>query len=106
MDEAHVQHAVGFIKHQHFDGGQVQVALLLQVQQAARRGHEEIHTALDAVDLRVHADAAEDHRGVQIEVLAVGADGFFDLGGQLARGRQDQCAQAFATALALRGGLL
>ena len=43
--EAHVQHAVGFVEHQDLDGGQVQVALLLQVEQAARRGHQDVDAA-------------------------------------------------------------
>ena len=44
------------------------------------------------VDLRIDADAAEDHRRLQLQVLAVRPHAFFDLRGQFARGREDQRA--------------
>jgi hypothetical protein len=91
VDEAHVEHAVGFVQHQDLDVRQVQVALLLQVEQAPGVATR-TSSRLDAVDLRVHADAAEDHGGAQIEVLAVLAHRLLDLRGQLARGRQHQGA--------------
>ena len=61
MDKAHVQHAVGFVKHQHLHLAQVQHALLKQVQQATRCGHQNIHAFFDFADLRVHANAAKNH---------------------------------------------
>jgi hypothetical protein len=76
-------------------------ALLLQVEQAAGRGHQDVHAALDAVDLRVHAHAAEHHGGVQRQVLAVGRARLFDLGGEFAGGGQDQGADALAAKLVL-----
>jgi hypothetical protein len=57
-------------------------------------GDQDVDAALDAVDLRVHADAAEDDGGGQRQVLAVGADGLFHLRGQLARGREHQGGDA------------
>jgi hypothetical protein len=42
VDEAHVQHAVGFVQHQDLAPGQVEHALLLQVQQAAGGGHQDV----------------------------------------------------------------
>ena len=68
------------------------MALLLQVEKAARRGHQDVDAARDALDLRVHADAAEDHGGAEVDVFAVGAHRFLDLRRQLARGRQHQGA--------------
>ena len=65
VDEAHVQHAVGFVQHQQLDGGQVEKALLLQVEQAAGGGHQDVDATFHGVDLRVHAHTAEDHRGGQ-----------------------------------------
>ncbi len=47
-------------------GGQVQHALALQVEQAAGRGHQDVDAGLELGDLRVHADAAEDHGGGQL----------------------------------------
>jgi hypothetical protein len=42
VDEAHVEHAIGFVEHQDLDAGQVHVLLLVQVEQAARRGDQHI----------------------------------------------------------------
>ena len=92
MDEAHVEHAVGFVEHQDLDVREVDVVLLLQVEQAAGRGHQDVDAAADAVDLRVLAHAAEDHGGAELQVLAVGLHGFFHLGGEFARGGEHQGA--------------
>ena len=103
MDKAHVEHAVGFVEHQNLHGRQVQEALLLQIQQAARRGHQNVHAALDLGDLGVHADPAKDHGGVQLEVLAVGADGFLHLRGEFAGGRKHQRTGRATAKFALAG---
>ncbi len=102
VDEAHVQHAVGFVEHQDFDGGQVHEALLLQIQQAARRGDQDVHALLDAVDLGLHAHAAEDDGGVDVQVLRVAAHRFLDLRCEFTRGRQHQGADALAAELVAR----
>ena len=60
VDEAHVEHAVGFVEHQHLDAAQVDVALVHQVEQPAGRGDEDVDAAAQRVDLRVLPDAAED----------------------------------------------
>ena len=96
MDKAHVQHAVGLVKDQDLHLAQVQHALLVQVQQAAGGGYQQVHATLELGNLRVHAHAAKNHGARQLQVFAVGADGFFNLRGQLARGRQDQGADAGA----------
>ena len=44
-NEAHVEHAVGLIEHQHLDLRQVDGALLHVVEQAARRGHHDFDAA-------------------------------------------------------------
>jgi hypothetical protein len=91
-DEAHVEHAVGFVEDQDFDFRQVDGALFHVVQQAARRGDQDVDAMLELLDLRVDADAAEDHGGVELGVLAVDAHAFFDLGRQFAGRGQDQGA--------------
>ena len=60
MDEAHVKHAVGFVEHEDLHLTEVEHALLQQVEQTARCRHQDVDALLDAADLRVHADAAED----------------------------------------------
>ncbi|MNS67590.1 hypothetical protein D3C72_1008450 [compost metagenome] len=99
VDEAHVQHAVGFVQDQHLDLAQVEHALLLQVEQAAGGGHEDVDALLELADLRVHAHAAEDHGGVQLQVLAVRTHRLFDLGREFARGGQHEGTDADAAEL-------
>ena len=50
VDEAHVEHAVGFVEHQHLDLVEAQRALVHQIEQAAGRGHQ-------------HFDAVRQRRG-------------------------------------------
>ena len=64
----------------------------MQVQQTARRGHEDIQAFFDAADLGLHAYAAKDHGGSHVQVLAVIAHRFFHLGCQLTGGAQHQGA--------------
>ena len=92
VNKTHVQHAVGFVEHQNLHLAQVQRALACVVQQAAWRGDQNINATAQFFNLRAHADAAEhDHRG-QVQVFAVGANAFFDLGGEFARRGHDQGA--------------
>ena len=60
-DEAHVEHAVGFVEHEDLDVREVDGALAVMVEQAARRRDEDVDAALQLRDLRADADAAE-HR--------------------------------------------
>ena len=91
-DEAHVEHAVGFVQHQDFDLREIDGALLHVVEQAARRGDQNVDALLQQLDLRIDADAAEDHGRSQLQIFAVGAHAFLDLGRQFAGRGQDQGA--------------
>ncbi|OMP13915.1 hypothetical protein COLO4_00638 [Corchorus olitorius] len=88
--EAHVEHAIGFVEHQHAHLRQVHAALLHVVEQAARRGHEDLHAAAQLLCLRVHVDAAEHHGAAQRRVLRVLGNVVVHLVGEFARGREDQ----------------
>ncbi len=88
--EAHVEHAVGFVQHQHAHLRQVHAALLHVIEQAARRGDENLHAAAQLLGLRIHVDTAENDRAAQRRVLRVLGDVVVDLVSQLARGREDQ----------------
>ena len=96
MDEAHVEHAVGFVQDQNFNAGQIEQALALQVEQAARSSHQNIDAALDAIHLGFHANATKHNGGLQAEVFAVIFGRFFNLGCQFACGREYQGANGFA----------
>ncbi len=97
-DEAHVQHAVGFVEHQYLDVREIDGALLLQIEQAARCRDKDIDAALQFDHLRVDADAAEHDCRRPLRIFTVDAHALFDLRGELARRRQDQHAHGFAPA--------
>jgi hypothetical protein len=59
-DEAHVEHAVGFIENENSIPDKVDRALLHVVEQATRRGNQNIDAAAQVGDLRIDADAAKD----------------------------------------------
>ena len=90
MDEAHVQHTVRLVQHEDLDAGQVQKPLAVEVQQTARRGHQDVQPPADGVHLGLLAHAAEDHRGAQGQVAPVGREAVLDLQGQLPGGGEDQ----------------
>ena len=93
-DEAHVEHAVGLVQHQEFDAREVERALADVVEQAPRGGDQDVDTLLERTDLRVDVDAAEHHQRGERQMLAVGLDRFFHLGGEFARRGEDQAARA------------
>jgi hypothetical protein len=61
VDEAHIQHPVGLIEYEHLNAAEREQALPQQVEQAAGRGDEDIHTAAQRLHLRILADATIDH---------------------------------------------
>ncbi len=88
--EAHVEHAVGFVEHEHLDVGKVHAAALDVIDQAAGRRDQNVDAAPQRIDLRLHADAAEDRRRAHAEMAAVRAHALVHLCGELARRRQHE----------------
>ena len=82
-DEAHVEHAVGFIEDEVRDVGEVDCALAEVVEEPARRCHQKIDALSDPVNLGRKTDAAEDDRRLEVQVPPVGTNGLLDLGGEL-----------------------
>ena len=97
VNEAHVEHAVGFVEHQHLHGGQIELALLLQVEQTTRGSYQDVNAALNAVDLRVHANATKNNGGGELQIFAVGAHRFFHLCSKFACRGEHQSAHAVNT---------
>ena len=95
-DEAHVQHAVGLVQHEDLDLAQVDALVFDVVQQAARRGDQDLDAGADDGQLLLDVDAAEHAGGPQSGVLAVFLDRFLDLDRQFPRRRQDQRAHGVA----------
>ena len=106
MDEAHVEHTVGFVEDEDFNRGQVQKTLLCQVEQTAGCCHQHVHAALDGLDLWVHAHAAEHHAGLELQVLPIVAHGFFNLCCQFACRSHHQGTNTPAAKLVGRCGTL
>ncbi|MCY1299145.1 hypothetical protein D9M68_684460 [compost metagenome] len=92
MDEAHVEHAVGFVEDQGLHVAEVDGALAGQVEQAAGAGDQQVETLGQGLHLRVHADAAEDAGADQRQVAGVDLEAVVDLRGQFAGRGQDQHA--------------
>ena len=79
MDETHVEHPVCFVQHQHLHGGEIEFALLLQVEQAAWGGHQNIDAFLNTRDLGVHTHTAKNYGGGQLQIFAICAHRLFNL---------------------------
>ena len=92
-DEAHVEHAVGFVDDQKLDAGHQQPAALGMVEQAARRGDQHVDAADQLAVLVVKRHAADDEGDVELVVLAVLVEAFLDLRRELAGRLEDQRAR-------------
>ena len=101
MDEAHIQHAVGFIKHQNLNLIEFHGVLMFQIQQAAWGCHQHVHAATQFHHLWVNTHTTENHQRTNVQVAAVFANVFANLRGQLTGWGQDQRTHR-ATALHVR----
>ena len=61
-DEAHVEHAVGFVDHQDLDAGQQDLAAPEVIEQAPRRGDQHVDAAVELLELVVERHAADQQR--------------------------------------------
>ncbi len=100
MNEAHIEHAIGLIQHQHFNAVKLDRAALHVIHQTPWRGDQNIDTTAQFVDLRLHADTTENGHGLQWQMAAISDHALFHLGGQLARGCQNQRAHLALAAVA------
>ena len=92
-DEAHVEHAVGFVDHQQLDAGHQQPAALVMVEQAAGRRDQHVDAAHQLGVLVVERDAADDQRDGELVLGAVFDEGFLHLRGEFARRLEDERAR-------------
>ena len=92
VDEAHVEHPVGLVEDERFDGPQLHESLRHQVEEASGRGDEDVDPPPERLRLRPLVDAAEDDGVLEGGVPAVRAEALRDLGGQLPRRRQHEDA--------------
>ena len=101
--EAHVEHAVGLVEHQHLERGEVDVAEAHVVEEPAGRRDHDLRPGAERALLRPHVDAADDRHRRDADVVAERQRLLVDLQRQLARRRQDERAAA-SRATARRAG--
>ena len=103
--EAHVEHLVGFVEHEHLDETEVERLAAQVIEHAARRADDDFSAAPQRADLVIHRRAAVDRHDVQVRSLRVLVEGFGDLHRQLARRHQHQRADLAAAGLLSRDSL-
>jgi hypothetical protein len=81
MDEAHVEHAVGFVEDEHLDLIEAHRIRTQQVEQPAGRRDEYIEPVHEVTHLAAHRHAADDERGLEAHMASVGAEAVQDLAG-------------------------
>src|SRR5206468_3646597 len=91
--KTHVQHAIDFIEHKNFYILQRHRALLEQIEQSSRSGHENINPALEFLALLSVTDAAMDQRDSQIGEATIIAKCSLHLRGQLACGLEHETSE-------------
>ena len=97
MDEAEVEHLIGFVEHEDFELAQRQSALVNEVEQAAWRGDENVETACNRAHALAVGNAAEDDPDREAHEAPVGLGALGDLGGKLTRRSEHQHADLAGT---------
>ena len=94
--EAHVEHAVRLVQHEHLDLREAHVLVLHEVDEAARGGHEQVAAALEVLDLAVELGAAHDDDRALAGPLADHTHDLLDLRRELAGGGDDEGVRTLA----------
>lgn len=103
LDEAQIEHAIGFVQHTDLAGVQRDHLVLLDVvDQPARGGDDHVHALLQQLALLVVVHPAVDQRKAQAQVGAELDSILVDLDRQLAGRGQDQRARVFRLAVGQR----
>ncbi len=99
-NEAHVEHAVGFVDDQKLDAGEQKPAALVMVEQPAGRRDQHVDAAGELGILIVEGNAADDQRDVELVIDAVSDEAFFHLRRELAGRFEDERARHAGTGAA------
>ena len=86
VNETHIQHAIRLIQYKELNIAQVNVPLLHQIEESARRCCHHIHTALDGIHLRLLSHTPKNHGVFQAHIGRVRRNTFVDLQRQFPRG--------------------
>ena len=90
VDEAHVEHAVGLVQHQHRHPAEVQIAFADVVHEPAGRSHQHMHPLGELARLRAHFQAADHDAEPQLEMAGERREARMNLHGQFPRRHQHQ----------------
>jgi hypothetical protein len=104
VDEAHVEHAVGFVEHQPARLVELDVALADEIDEPAGRGDQDVDAVAQALHLHVARHAAEHLAGGDVHALGQEPDGLVDLHGEFARRRENQRMRGLGAALGAERG--
>ena len=97
FNETHVEHAVGFVKDQHFETAEIDPPALHVIHQAARRGDHHINRTLQSFQLRRVGHATDQAGDAELlQFMAVVERGLVHLQREFARRRQHQDAWTVA----------
>ena len=97
--KAHVEHAVGLVEHKHLHLGKAHVVVLHEVEQAPRRGNQQVAALLELRNLLVKLGATHHDDGALARLLAHHAHHVVDLRGKLARWCYHQGERLLASGL-------
>ena len=89
-DEPHVEHPVGFVDHQDFHADHQQPAALVMIEQAARRGDQDVGAPVQLAVLVLEGHAADQQGNGELVVDAELLEACCDLRGEFARRFQNE----------------
>ena len=91
VEEAHVEHAIGFVQHQRVERGEVEAGALQVIHDAPRRADHDMGAVFQAGDLRPHGAAAAQRQHLDVVgATRQAADFLAHLVGQFARRAEHQ----------------
>ncbi len=90
LGEAHVEHLVGLVEHDHADAVEPQRAAVDVVDRPAGRGDDDVHAVAQGAELAADRLAAVDRQDPHAELAAVAVDRLGHLHGELARRDQHE----------------
>ena len=102
MNEAKIEHLVGFIEDKHFDLVERESLLIDQVEQSTGRRHENIGAAMQLVPVLVDRRTADDALHLEAGKCAVILGALGNLPSQFARRREHQHTTGFERCLPVR----
>ncbi len=96
VDEAHVEHSVGFVEHKVLNLAKPQRVAAEEIEQAARRRDKHVDAVHQRTDLPAHRYTADRQRGADANMTAVGLETVEHLAGEFARRAKHEHAAGLA----------